>query len=200
MGFRDNFIKRWKIFIPIIFGVFCLLLIIMFSVKEDVKRDKAYTDKNDVALYIKKYHELPKNYLTKAGRDYFYNKKEDMSRYLVGGDSFYNDGKLKSYGVSSDVMLKECDIYYEGYSCLKDDLKRGTYRLVYETNTSNNRVWYTTDHYNNFDELTLLNLKPKYITLLIILIVYSVSNVIFLFCIYAPNIKKFVLKKEKHIN
>ena len=197
MGFRETFIKRWKIYISIILGIFILLLILLFATKEDVRRDKTYVGKNDVALYIKKYHELPKNYLTKFGKDYYYNKNVNLSSYLVGGDTFYNDGKLKSFDVDNDRMLKECDIYFDGYSCTSN---RGKYRLVYETNKGDARIFYTDDHYDSFDEITLFNLMPRYITFIIILVVYSISCFVFLLCIYAPNIKKRLSKNESTNN
>ena len=197
MGFRESFIKKWKIYISIIIGIFILLLILLFSTKEDVRRGNAYTDKKDVALYIKKYHELPKNYITKDGKDYFYKKNVNLDNYIVGGDTFYNDGKLSQFNIDLDTMLKECDIYYDGYKCTGE---RGKIRLVYETNTSNPRIFYTEDHYDTFDEITLFNLMPKYITFIIIITIYSVSSCIFLLCIYIPNIKKVLAKKESTNN
>ena len=196
IGFRKFFIKKWFIFIPIIIGMFFTLLAITWILKEDVKRDKTYTNEKYVALYIKKYNELPKNYLTVHGRDYYFNHDLSLDGYMVGGDTHYNDGKLSNYNISDNTMLKECDLYFDGYDCKTN---RGIKRLVYETNTSNTRVFVTYDHYDTFNEITSFEIMPGYYIFLLILTFYCVSHFIFLFCIYIPEVNRLLSeKKEKN--
>ena len=194
-GFRNSVINRWKIYVSIYAGIFLFLLILMFSLKENVRRDKTYTNKKDVALYIKKYHELPQNYITKDGKDYFYDHNVSLTNYIVGGDTHYNDGKLSIYNVDNNTMLKECDIYFDGYKC---NGNRGSNRLVYETNKSNPKVFFTSDHYASYDEITMLELMPAYYVFLAILIVYCISGAVFFSIIYIPKIKE-ITKKNKEV-
>ena len=195
IGFRNRVINRWKIYVPVFAGIFVFLLTLLFFLKEDVKRDRAYTNKKDVALYIKKYHELPKNYITKDGKDYYYNHNINLSNYIVGGDTHYNDGELGSYNISNSVMLKECDIIFEGYSCTSN---RGVNRLVYETNVSKPRVFFTNDHYVTYDEITSFEIMPVYYVLLIMTILYGCATIVFFSIIYIPKIMKISRKKDNN--
>ncbi len=102
--------------------------------------DGTYTSKEDVALYLYQYGELPQNFMTKkeARRlgwsgggldDYAYG-------YCIGGDRYGNyEGNLP------DGNYHECDI---------DTLhkkKRGAKRIVY---SDDGRIYYTDDHYATF--------------------------------------------------
>ena len=185
-AFRKGFIKYWKIFIPIISSIFLVLLILTVSTKTDVRKNGVYVEEDDVVLYIKKYHTLPKNYITKDGKRYYEDNNISLTNCIIGGDTFYNDGKLSDLDVSRDVALKECDLYYSGYNTNR----RGSSRLIYETNTSENRVFVTYDHYETFKEITLFSIRPTYYVLLFILIHHSVVSVGFLAYVYFPYIKR----------
>jgi len=109
-----------------------------------VSESGVYTSKDDVALYIHTYGKLPSNFITKSeakklgwsggGLDEFAKGK------CIGGDKFgNNEGKLpegKNY--------KECDIDTLGAD------SRGAKRIVYADDGS---VYYTDDHYENFEQV-----------------------------------------------
>lgn len=80
-----------------------LLLIVLFCLPfittKRMKLGKAYTEKNDVALYVMQHHELPPNYITKYGLDYLKNNSLPSNGYIVGGDTHVNLGSLKNEGV-----------------------------------------------------------------------------------------------------
>ena len=109
-----------------------------------VSESGVYTSKDDVALYIHTYGKLPSNFITKneakklgwsgGGLDEFAEGK------CIGGDRFgNNEGKLpegKNY--------KECDIDTLGAD------SRGAKRIVYADDGS---VYYTDDHYENFEQV-----------------------------------------------
>lgn len=102
-----------------------------FTVSESGK----YTDVESVAKYIVTFHKLPSNYVKKSQSDNYDNS------YSIGGDYFgNNEGYLPS---SYNGSYRECDI-----DATKN--KRGAKRIVYEVKTY--RVFYTTDHYENFKE------------------------------------------------
>ena len=102
-----------------------------FTVKEDGK----YTDVESVAKYIVTFHKLPSNYVTKSQSDNYDNT------YSIGGDYFGNrEGYLPS---SYNGSYRECDID-------ATQNRRGAKRIVFEVRTY--RVFYTTDHYENFKE------------------------------------------------
>ena len=102
--------------------------------------DGTYTSKEDVALYLHQYGELPQNFMTKKDAkklgwsgggldDYAYG-------YCIGGDRYGN-----YEGLLPDGNYHECDI---------DTLhkkKRGAKRIVY---SDDGRIYYTDDHYASF--------------------------------------------------
>lgn len=115
-----------------------------------------YTTKEDVALYIMQYHELPKNYVTKYGKDYMKNHSLDSTGLIMGGDTHLNTGQLSAYGINYGVSLRECDVAGGLYQL---NGNRGAERLVYTCNTGDVRVFYTQDHYETFIELTDFQLQ-----------------------------------------
>lgn len=129
--------------------VFAFLLIMPFATTKRVKIDAEYVDKYDVALYIKTYNELPKNYITKGGRDYAKEHSISVSDKIVGGDNFFDAGKLSGYKLKGDVKLKECDIKGDSYSVENREQKR----FLYTANAKKTRVFYTEDHYKTFTEI-----------------------------------------------
>ena len=113
-----------------------------------------YTDKNEVALYIMEYRQLPKNYITKADRESAY--AVDIKDKVIGGDTYWGkDGITVKVGEETEILhlknLKECDVKTNSYDIYES---RGKERLVYTTNTEEVRIFYTVDHYDTFTEIT----------------------------------------------
>ncbi len=110
-----------------------------------VMEEGQYTSMEDVSAYIKKYHKLPSNYITKEeARDLGWTGGS-LEPYApgksIGGDVFTNrQGILPR----SDKKYIECDIDANNTS-------RGAKRIVYSTDDY--RVYYTEDHYNTFTEV-----------------------------------------------
>ena len=127
--------------------LFLALVLLTACAKAELKieADKAYTTKEDVALYIHLYEELPPNYLTKAealalGWEAEKGNLWDVSdRMSIGGDRFSNREGL----LPEDEKYFECDIDYQGGY-------RGAKRLVY---SDDGWIYYTADHYESFELL-----------------------------------------------
>ena len=111
----------------------------------DVVEDGQYCTVDEVAAYIKEFHKLPSNYITKSEaralgwhggplKDYAPGKS-------IGGDTFTNRQHVLP---DSDSKYIECDINANGTA-------RGAERIVY--NTGDFKVYYTSDHYNTFEEV-----------------------------------------------
>lgn len=107
----------------------------------------SYTSKEDVALYIHTYGELPDNFITKdEAYDLGWNSKKgnlwDVAPgKSIGGDYFGNyEGSLpKAKGRS----YYECDIDYDGGY-------RDGKRIVF---SDDGLIYYTEDHYESFEEI-----------------------------------------------
>ncbi len=102
-----------------------------------------YTSKEDVALYLYTYEELPSNFITKKeARELGWNGGS-LEPYApgmcIGGDRFGNYEE-----VLPDGTYHECDIDTLGAQ------KRGAKRLVY---SEDGRIYYTEDHYETFELL-----------------------------------------------
>lgn len=122
-----------------------VLLSACTNVELGVEKDKAYSSKDEVALYIHTFNELPPNYLTKGeaialGWDAEKGNLWDVSdKMSIGGDRFYNrEGVLPE-----NKKYFECDIDYQGGY-------RGAKRLVYSVD---GWIYYTSDHYDSFELL-----------------------------------------------
>lgn len=110
-----------------------------------VVEDGQYCTVDEVAAYIKEFHKLPSNYITKSqARDLGWQggplKKYALGK-SIGGDTFTNRQHILP---DSDYKYIECDIDANGTS-------RGAERIVY--NTGNYKVYYTDDHYKTFKEI-----------------------------------------------
>ncbi len=149
---KEFYLKHRKIFISIAVCLFVFLLIMPFATTKRVKVDAEYEDKYDVALYIKTYNELPKNYITKGGNDYAKKHGLSVSGKIIGGDNFFDVEKLSDYKLKGDVKLKECDIKGNSYNL--ETSNRGLKRFLYTANSKKRRVFYTEDHYGSFTEIT----------------------------------------------
>lgn len=104
----------------------------------------SYTTKEDVALYIHLYGELPLNFMTKKqARDLGWTggSLEPVAPGMcIGGDWFGNYEGL----LPEDREYTECDIDTLGAS------KRGAKRIVF---SDDGLIYYTEDHYESFELL-----------------------------------------------
>jgi guanyl-specific ribonuclease Sa len=110
-----------------------------------VVEDGEYCTVDEVAAYIKEYHKLPSNYITKKEARSLGWEGGPLKPYApgksIGGDTFTNRQHVLP---DSDSKYIECDIDANG-------TKRGAERIVY--NTGDYKVYYTDDHYNTFKEV-----------------------------------------------
>lgn len=109
-----------------------------------IDKNDYFTSKEDVALYIHTYEELPKNFITKkeATKLGWESNKGNLwdvtDKQSIGGDRFGNrEGRLPK---KVDRNYFECDINYNGGY-------RGSERIVY---SDDGLIYYTKDHYDNF--------------------------------------------------
>ena len=111
----------------------------------NVVEDGEYCTVDEVAAYIKEFHKLPSNYITKKEAQSLGWHGGPLKKYApgksIGGDVFTNRQHVLP---DSDSKYIECDINANGTS-------RGAERIVY--NTGNYKVYYTNDHYNTFTEV-----------------------------------------------
>lgn len=176
----EFYFKHKRLILSITICLLLILFLMPFFTTKRVHLNSSYTMKEDVALYIKKYHELPPNYITKYGRDYLLDNptvpRDDS--YVIGGDPFYDTSVLSSFRIESDTSLKECDIVTETYDWTNPRL-RGQARLLFSCNVKQPRVFYSVDHYDNFQELTSFKLQLPRNIFWIIFGVYAVAFVSF---------------------
>jgi len=104
----------------------------------------SYTSKEDVALYIHLYGELPLNFMTKKqakALGWEGGSLEPVAPGMcIGGDYFGNYEGL----LPEDREYTECDIDTLGAS------KRGAKRIVF---SDDGLIYYTEDHYESFELL-----------------------------------------------
>lgn len=106
----------------------------------------SYTTKEDVALYLYVYHQLPENFITKnEARDLGWEGGglEDYAPGMcIGGDRFGNyEGLLPD---AEGRTWTECDIDTLGKN------SRGAKRIVF---SNDGLIYYTDDHYESFELL-----------------------------------------------
>lgn len=112
-----------------------------------VDEDGWYTSKEEVALYIHLYGELPDNYVTKDEAEDAGWSGGNVERYTgegtaIGGSRFGNrEGLLPK---EQGRTYTECDIDTPGNS------NRGAKRIVF---SNDGLVYYTDDHYESFELL-----------------------------------------------
>lgn len=110
-----------------------------------VTEDGQYCDVNEVSAYIKQFHKLPSNYITKKEAQSLGWHGGPLKDYApgksIGGDTFTNRQGILPH---SEKRYIECDIDANGTS-------RGAKRIVYST--ENYKVYYTDDHYQTFREV-----------------------------------------------
>ena len=112
-----------------------------------IDENGVYTDKDNVALYIHTYRHLPPNYITKKeAEELGWNSKEGNLLEVapgksIGGSRFGNyDGELPE---EKGREYKECDIDYESGH-------RNAKRIIF---SNDGLIFYTDDHYENFEQL-----------------------------------------------
>lgn len=108
--------------------------------------DGTYTSKEDVALYIYIYGELPQNFITKKEAKALGWEGGSLEPYApgmcIGGDTFGNyEGVLPQ---EDGITYRECDIDTLGAE------KRGAKRIVF---SDQGDIYYTEDHYKSFEQL-----------------------------------------------
>ncbi len=109
--------------------------------------DGAYSSKEDVALYLWVYGNLPENYITKKEAQALGWSGGSLEPYApgccIGGDRFKNyEGLLPQI---DGVTYTECDI---DTLCSGDG--RGAKRIVF---SNDGYIYYTEDHYASFTEI-----------------------------------------------
>ena len=104
----------------------------------------SYTTKEDVALYIHLYSELPQNFMTKSEAKKLGWEGGSLEPFApgmcIGGDRFGNYEGL----LPEDRDYQECDIGTLGAD------SRGAKRIVF---SDDGLIYYTDDHYESFELL-----------------------------------------------
>ena len=113
---------------------------------QTIDKNGSYTSKDDVALYIHTYGELPKNFISKKQAERLGWDGGSLEPYApgksIGGSYFGNyEGKLPK---------KKGRTYYECDIDTKGKRSRGPKRIVYSTD---GLIYYTPDHYETFELL-----------------------------------------------
>ena len=110
--------------------------------EQQIDRDGSYDSREDVALFLYIYGELPHNYITKKEARKLGWNGGSVERYApgccIGGDHYGNYERLLP-----DGDYRECDIGTLG----KDS--RGAKRIIW----SGKDIYYTDDHYRSFEQL-----------------------------------------------
>jgi hypothetical protein len=113
--------------------------------EDSVTYGESYTSKEEVALYLHLYEELPPNFITKnkAKKLGWDSKKGNLSKVApgmsIGGDHFGNYEGVLPKGKD----YRECDIDTDGSY-------RGAKRIVF---SDDGCIYYTEDHYESFELL-----------------------------------------------
>lgn len=115
-------------------------------VEAKIDKDGTYTTKDDVALYIYTYGELPHNFISKKEAEKLGWEGGSLEPYApgccIGGSHFGNyEGNLPE---KKGRQYTECDIDTLGKK------SRGAKRIVF---SNDGLIYYTEDHYNSFELL-----------------------------------------------
>jgi len=113
------------------------------SLNETIDINGSYTSKDDVALYIHTYNQLPNNFITKKIAQKLGWTGGSLEPYApgksIGGDRFGNyEGLLPK---KAGRTYTECDI-----DTMYAD-KRGAKRIIF---SNDGLIYYTDDHYETF--------------------------------------------------
>ena len=109
----------------------------------EINKNSIFTSRDDVALYLHTFGNLPENFLTKVQARALGWQGGDLRPYAedvcIGGDIFNNyEGLLP---IKAGRVYYECDINTLGMD------SRGAKRIVY---SSDGLIYYTDDHYMSF--------------------------------------------------
>lgn len=117
------------------------------TVASSIDENGSYSTKEDVALYLHTYNQLPTNFITKNdASDLGWDNSdgnlwEVTDKMSIGGNRFGNrEGLLPD---AEGRQWYECDIDYEGGY-------RNAKRIVY---SNDGLIYYTDDHYESFVQL-----------------------------------------------
>ena len=112
--------------------------------EKQLNEDGSYTTKEDVALYLWEYGELPENFITKKEAQKLGWSGGSLEPYApgccIGGDYFGNYEGL----LPENTEYIECDIDTMGAK------KRGAKRMIF---SEEGYIYYTDDHYESFTQL-----------------------------------------------
>ena len=114
----------------------------------NVVEDGEYCTVDEVAAYIKEYHKLPSNYITKKEARAMGWEGGSLEPYApgycIGGDRFGNYEGL----LPKNEDYRECDINTLGAD------KRGSERLIFAGEDGDiTLIYYTGDHYQSFQKI-----------------------------------------------
>ncbi|MBR4336569.1 MAG: hypothetical protein IKP74_08970 [Clostridia bacterium] len=151
-----------------------LFLILSLATRVRVKEDRAYTTKNEVALYLFTYKKLPSNYILKSSVPKSEQGRQPANGAYFGGDVFRNEGHIVDDHYTTKTDLRECDLSYPD-----DPSTRGLKRLVYSADCA--EVFYTWTHYGDrgdpaFVKVTKWSINAPSNTFLILFIVLIVGE------------------------
>ena len=151
-----------------------LFLILSLATRVRVKENRAYSSKNEVALYLFTYKELPSNYILKSSVPKSEQGRQPANGAYFGGDVFRNEGHIVDDHYTTKTDLRECDLSYPD-----DPSTRGLKRLVYSADCS--EVFYTWTHYGDrgdpaFVKVTKWSINAVSNTFLILFIVLTVGE------------------------
>ena len=131
----------------------------IYDIYEAVEESGEYTTKDSVAAYLCKFDKLPSNYVGKnEGKDLYESSTGNtFSKWnfnpwttigvMIGGDDFNNYASDPDYYHENlpEGSYSEADVDYSGSN-------RGTKRLIYQSGCI---IYYTADHYETFDLLSI---------------------------------------------
>ncbi|MBQ9103781.1 MAG: hypothetical protein IJY57_01685 [Clostridia bacterium] len=157
-------IEKEKISLIRIAFIFVLILTVILGVlslttRVGVKKGERYYSKNEVALYLFNYKELPPNFKTKDELYQLYPGSQTnavkiavRNGYNFGGDYFNAKDKTKSkdwlgnYTKNINQNFYECDLYPDRAETIKTG-SRYIVRLVYNEDCT--EIYYTNTHYGD---------------------------------------------------
>ena len=210
MNTIKKFFNSHKKIIAFLFLIIAVIFFIMpIATRVSVKKGEAYEKKNEVALYLFKYKELPDNYRTKTEIKAMYNedvigsdqvvKLALMDGYSYVGDKFYGEKKTNYKDWIGNYTqnlnnLYECDIYEDRESLIKNK-NRGEYRLVYTGDCT--EIYYSPNHYGQkktpgFKKITKSSINRTSNTLWVVFFLWTSCGGI----IIALNIKNNKAQKN----
>ena len=164
--------KVRRVILVLLLFLTILFLILSLATRIRVKEIRAYSTKNEVALYLFTYKKLPSNYIPKSSVPKAEQGKQPANGLYFGGDVFRNEGNILNY--TTKTNLRECDVSYPD-----DPSNRGLKRLVYSADCT--EIFYTWTHYGDrgdpaFVKVTKWDINAASNTYLILFVVLTVGE------------------------